>query len=94
VKERKNEQVTGLDAKRRPEHYKIVAARERYERYCELRDEGMEPSTAGIEIGISETSWKRYERGYRRLHGLPDREPGWQVTGSASGRRYRSIEGA
>lgn len=47
---------------------------QRFARYCELRDQGNGALDAANEIGIGDTTRKRYERSYRLARGLTERD--------------------
>jgi hypothetical protein len=46
-----------------------------YERWIELRDQGVRMADAWRQLEISETAGRRYERSYRQLRGLPPGKP-------------------
>jgi hypothetical protein len=50
---------------------------EKFGRYCELRDQGILPADAAVEIGVApRPTGQRYEVAYRKARGLPDRAAG------------------
>lgn len=52
---------------------------EKFDRYCELRDQGVLPADAALEIGVArKPTGQRYELAYRKARGLPDRVTGPQ----------------
>jgi hypothetical protein len=63
-------------------HCSTARMAERYEAYCELRDQGTGPWDAARRTGLSAATQERYERSYRKAHPeLPPRRNRFQGTG-------------